>query len=286
MDERATTLPHPVLLRPPGWGTAADVDLSVVIPAYNEAGRLPRTLDRIAAWAAELPLRVELVVVDDGSSDTTAAAAAVHPCGCGVIRLCANAGKGAAVRTGMLAARGRVIAFTDADLPYRLDALETAFATIDEGGADVVYGARDLLDSAMEVRRAAWRSIASSSFRMLTRILVSRRVRDTQCGLKAFSREAVRDIFPRVRTDGFAFDAEVILVARRLGLTPARVPVVLVNEAGSTVSLRRHAPQMLRDIVRARLRHARGAGPKSAVTPRCDVLRTADVRPSLPRRAA
>ena len=138
----------------------------------------------------------------------------------------------------------------------------------------------------MEVRRSAGRSFASSSFRMLTRLLVSRGVCDTQCGLKAFSREAVHEIFPRVKTEGFAFDAEVILVARRLGLAATRVPVVLVNEAGSTVSLRQHGPQMLRDLVRVRLRHARSAGPKTAAPARCDVIRTADVGFGRVRRAA
>jgi len=261
-------------------------DLSVVIPAYNEAGRLPEALDGLAAWVASLPWRVELIVVDDGSGDATAAAAAVHPCGCGVIRLVNNSGKGAAVRAGMLAARGRVVAFTDADLPYRMEALEHAYAMIDGGRADVVYGARDLLDSTMAVRRAAHRSLASFSFRLLTGMLISRQIRDTQCGLKAFSRRAAHEVFPRVHTDGFAFDAEAILVARRLGLVAARVPVVLVNEAGSTVSLRRHAPQMLRDIVRSKLRHARAPGPKSAAVPRYEVLRTADVGVHRSRRAA
>lgn len=263
-----------------------DFDLSIVIPAYNEAGRLPGALDGLADWVDSLPWQVEVIVVDDGSADATAAAAAVHPSGCGVIRLVENAGKGAAVRAGMLEARGRVVAFTDADLPYRMQALERAFSLIDEGRADVVCGARDLVDSALAVRRAAHRSLASLSFRMLTGMLISRQIRDTQCGLKAFSRSAAHEIFSRVHTDGFAFDAEAILVAHRLGLVAARVPVVLVNEAGSTVSLRRHAPQMLRDIMRSTLRHAQAAGPRSAPLPRYEVLRTADGGFSRSRRAA
>lgn len=286
MDSLATILPHPGLQRTVSPSPSTGVDLSVVIPAYNEVGRLPRALDRLAAWAATLPLDVELLIVDDGSSDTTAAAAAAHPCGCGVLRLRRNSGKGAAVRAGVLAAAGRVIAFTDADLPYRMDAVEDAFATIDAGAADVAYGARDLPTSAMTVRRTARRSLASTSFRMLMGALVSRQVRDTQCGLKAFSRRAAHDIFPRLHTDGFAFDAELILVAHRLGLVAARLPVTLVNEAGSTVSLRRHAPQMLRDVFRARLRHARAAGPKSAVIPPYDVLRRPDIGRDRRRRAA
>lgn len=269
-----------------GSRSGADaIDLSVVIPAYNEATRLPEALWRLAAWIAALPWRIEVVVVDDGSADGTAESAAIHPCGCGVIRLRHNSGKGAAVRTGMLAARGRVVAFTDADLPYRMDALERAFAAIDRGDADAVFGGRDLDGSSMAVRRAAHRTLASTAFRLVTRLLVSRQVRDTQCGLKAFSRRAAEEIFARVHTAGFAFDAEAILVAHRLGLVTDRVPVVLLSEAGSTVSLRRHALPMLRDILRARLRHARTAGPKSAAVPPHEVLRTAVVSEPM-RRAA
>lgn len=262
------------------------VDLSIVIPAHDEARRLPWALDRLAAWMTSLQIRVETIVVDDGSRDLTAAVAATHPCGCGVLRLPVNAGKGAAVRTGMLAARGRVVAFTDADLPYRMDALERAFALIETGRADVVYGARNLDGANTTVRRALHRSMASAVFRAVATILISRDMCDTQCGLKAFSRQAVHDIFPRVRTDGFAFDAEAILVARRLGLVAARVPVVLVSDAGSTVSVMREGPRMSRDILRAALRHARSAGPKSVVVPHHDVLRTADISSDRPRRAA
>lgn len=255
-------------------GTAGAFDLSLVIPAYNEAERLPLALDRLSTWMAWAPFRVEPIVVDDGSSDATAAAAVAHRSGCGVIRLRRNSGKGAAVRVGVLHGRGRVVAFTDADLPYRMEAVERAFALIDEGAADMVVGARDLEQSAMQVHRPWQRTIASSLFRAITHMLVSREVHDTQCGLKVFSRQAAADVFPRVHTNGFAFDAEAILVARRLGLVAARVPVVLVHEAGSTVSLRRHGPQMLRDIVRSRRRHARGVGPASAEIPDYDVLRT------------
>lgn len=264
----------------------AAFDLSLVIPAYNEARRLPLALDRLAAWLPRLPFAVEPIVVDDGSRDATAMQAAAHPCGCGVIRLRGNAGKGGAVRAGILEARGRVVAFTDADLPYRMEAVERAYALIEAGAADVVCGARDLRGSAMHVRRSWRRAAASSLFRAMTGVLVSREIRDTQCGLKAFSRRAAREIFPRVHTNGFAFDAEAILVARRLGFASARVPVELVNEAGSTVSLRRHAPQMLRDILLANLRHAGQAGPMSATPPGYDVLRRADARRDRLRRAA
>jgi len=282
----ATTIPHtlpfPGVDQPSHGGQ--EFDLTVVVPAYNEVSRLPRTLDGLAGWTTARNLCVEVLVVDDGSRDATAEVAARHPCGCGVIRLTANGGKGAAVRTGMLAGRGAVVAFTDADLPYRLDALEEAHALIAEGTADVVYGGRDLDESTEAVTRTRSRSLASVCYRRFVSRLVSRDVPDTQCGLKAYSHVAARDVFRRVQTTGFAFDAEAIFIARRLGLTSARVPVVLVNEAGSTVSLRRHAPAMVRDVVRARLRHWREAGPPSANIPPHEILRRAGV--PLPQRRA
>jgi dolichyl-phosphate beta-glucosyltransferase len=286
VEYAATILPLPAFPAGRGSREPAAFDLSVVIPAYNEVRRLPATLDRLSTWTAALPWQVELIVVDDGSGDATVDLAVDHPCRCGVIRLLRNAGKGAAVRAGMLEARGRVVAFTDADLPYRMEALEHAYDSIEAGRAEVVYGARDLPESAAMVRRAAHRSLASAAYRLLMGMVISRQVRDTQCGLKAFSRHAAREVFQRVHTDGFAFDAEAILVARRLGLATALVPVVLVNEAGSTVSLRRHAPRMLRDIVRSKLRHARGAGPRLTAMPDYEVLRTAVPGVDRIRRAA
>lgn len=283
----AATLPHTILF--PGLDRPTRVfpefGLTVVVPAYNEVARLPRTLDGLAAWASSREFSVEILVVDDGSRDATAEVAAQHPCGCGVIRLVANSGKGAAVRTGMLQGRGAVVAFTDADLPYRLDALEEAHDLIAGGTADIVYGGRDLAESAEAVSRARSRSLASVCYRRFASRLVSRDVPDTQCGLKAYSHSAAREVFGRVQTDGFAFDAEAIFVARRLGLTSARVPVVLVNEAGSTVSLRRHAAAMVRDVVKARFRHWHEAGPPTACPSAHEVVRSA-IAPAPQRRQA
>jgi len=241
--------------------------LTVVLPAYNEAARLPQTLTLLSEWADSLPFEVEILVVDDGSDDATAKEAALHPVGCTVVRLNHNAGKGAAVRTGMLLARKDIVAFTDADLPYRLDALRRAHDMIANRKADIVYGSRDLPDSHAVVRRETSRRIASYIFRGITRVMVSGNISDTQCGLKVYSRSAARAVFCRVHTNGFAFDAEAILVARNLHLRSASMAITLINEAGSTVSLQRHAPTMLRDLLKARLRHGRGVSDKNAPNP-------------------
>ncbi|MEI7781366.1 MAG: glycosyltransferase [Planctomycetota bacterium] len=247
--------------------------LTVILPAFNERLRLPRTLTLLSEWARSQPFEVEILVVDDGSDDATAAMAASHQADCRVIRLHRNSGKGAAVRLGMLAAEGDIVAFTDSDLPYRLESLSEAHAMIAGREAEVVYGARDLPDSKDVSGRNASRALASACFRKITSILVPCGVLDTQCGLKVYSANAARAVFSRVHTDGFAFDAEAILVAHKLGIGTAKVAVTLVNEAGSTVSLRRHAPAMLRDLLLARLRHGWEAGPAGAAVPDFDTLR-------------
>jgi len=285
MRPRNTT--NPPILAFPRTAAAAQpgFDLTVVVPAYNEAVRLPRALDGLAAWCIAQERSIEVLVVDDGSTDATASAAAAHPLGCGVLRLRRNSGKGAAVRTGMLVGQGRVIAFTDADLPYDLAALHWGCDVIDAGIASIVYGDRTIAGSEQSVSRSAARSVASRCFRAISRRLVSLDVGDTQCGLKVFRRDAAREVFHRVWTDGFAFDAEAILVARRLGYSAIGVPVRLVNEAGSTVSLRRHAPAMLRDMVAARIRHGHSAGPPNVPVPAHETLQVAVPR-SLPARRA
>lgn len=150
----------------------------------------------------------------------------------------------------MRAARGRVVAFTDADLPYELEALRTGYEWIEAGRCEVVFGARDIAGSATRVPRRPLRSVASLLFRCLTKRLISRQVTDTQCGLKVFSGRAARAIFRRTMVDGFAFDAEVVWLCHRLGFVWRRVPVTLVNEYGSTLSVPRHAWRMLADVLR------------------------------------
>ena len=149
----------------------------------------------------------------------------------------------------MLRATGRVMAFTDADLPFELESLREAYHLVRARQCQVVFGARDLAESTHRARRKLSRTLATWLFRELVKRLISSEVTDTQCGLKAFSRRAAQEIFSRLTLDGFAFDAEVVFLAERLGLVCQRIPVNLVREYGSTLSLRRHTLPMLRDIV-------------------------------------
>ena len=245
LPQSAATGPHPGGVMLAG---NVDHDLSLVIPAHNEAQRLPATLaaalDILDGWG----LDYRILVVDDGSTDGTPDIASQFGPRVSVARQI-NRGKGAAVRRGMLSASGRVVAFTDADLPYDLSALRQAYQRIAAGEVQVVFGARSLDASESTVPRRFLRGLASTVFRRIRCCILPGSVADTQCGLKAFSREAAHILFARAVVNGFAFDAEVVYLTQRLGISFACQPVVLVNEEGSSVSLRRHAMPMLRDIL-------------------------------------
>ena len=266
---------------PTRFFSPADHDLTIIVPAYNEESRLPATLDGLASYCNRWGVDYRVLVVDDGSRDGTARLTEGRDKHFATISQ-ANAGKGAAVRNGMLRATGRVIAFTDADLPYDLDGIRAAYDAIQRRQCDVVFGARDIEESAVLAPRRFLRTLATLVFRSIVAQLVSRQVTDTQCGLKVFSRRAALEIFSRTSIDGFAFDAEVVFLTHRLRLPFRRIPVTLINEYGSTISLTRHALPMLLDVIGLRWRALRGEydldHPVTATTtaaPAADQTRTA-----------
>ena len=249
-DVAALTLPHP---------GQADHEFSLVIPAYNEENRLPWTLGEVRRFLDASGIDYRVLVADDGSTDRTATLAGAMGPRFSTVSLPQNRGKGAAVRNAMLRASGRVVAFTDADLPFDLGALRDGFERIRAGHCQVVFGARDIRESLNLAPRHLTRRLASFAFRKIVSRLVSREVTDTQCGLKLFSRRAALEIFSRATLDGFAFDAEVVLLTHLLKIPFHRVPVTLVNEYNSTLRLWRHALPMLLDVlwIRARARQCR-----------------------------
>ncbi len=242
----------------PLWVAPADHDLTVIIPAYNEARRLPWTLAHLASFLHDWGVDYRVLVADDGSSDGTAAMTRALGPRFATLRIVPQGGKGRAVRTAMLQATGRVLAFTDADLPFRLTALRQGYDWICRGQCRVVFGARDIAGAEHLAHRRLARRLATFLFRQIVSRLVSRQVTDTQCGLKLFERRAALEIFGRATIDGFAFDAELVMLTHRLGLPFRRVAVSLVNEFSSTLSLRRNALPMLRDVVQLRLRERAG----------------------------
>jgi dolichyl-phosphate beta-glucosyltransferase len=231
--------------------------LSIVLPCYDEAERLPGTL---AAYLAHFPpgrAEVELLVVDDGSRDGTSAVAdriaATDP-RVRVVRTSANHGKGYAVRTGVQAAQGELVAFTDADGSYGPEQLERVVAALER--APVAIGARLGTDAGAG---PPLRRLASRVFNRVMRGLLGLPFSDTQCGLKGFRRGAAEAVFGRARVDGFAFDAEVLLLARRLAIEVVEVPVRAEARQGSKVRLGGDALAMLADVWRVRRAAARGA---------------------------
>jgi len=228
--------------------------VSIVIPAYNEARRLPATL---AGWRDFLNAQAfawEILVVDDGSADATSNVAAAA--GARVIRLNPNEGKGGAVRAGVLAASGEFIAYADADMNVAPAHLREALGRLEDGRADLVAGRRDLAEYAMA--EGPIRLLAGGLVQATRRVVVMSAIRDTQCGFKVFRRELGRAIFTRTRVRSFAFDIEVLFLARKLGARIVELPVSTTYHAESSFSVRRHLPLFLQDIVRIRLNDMRG----------------------------
>ncbi len=236
--------PHDIQVCP------ADHDLTVIIPAFNEEKRLPWTLDQLSAFLDDWAVDYRVLVADDGSTDRTAALTGGLGPRFSTLRLRNHCGKGRAVKTAMLSATGRVLAFTDADLPFDLAALRQGYDILSGGNCQVVFGARDLAGSRHLAPRHWSREMATRVFRAIVKTLISRQITDTQCGLKLFTRQAALDIFSRVNIDGFAFDAEVVFLTHRLGLAFQRIPVTLINDYASTLSLRRNALPMLAEVLR------------------------------------
>jgi glycosyltransferase involved in cell wall biosynthesis len=235
---------------------AGAASLSIVLPCLDEADRLPGTLAAYLAYFPPGRAEVELIVVDDGSTDGTSAIAdqiaAADP-RVRVVRTPRNHGKGYAVRVGVQAAQGELVVFTDADGSYGPDQLERVVAALDR--APVAIGARL---GAQPGAGSLLRRLASPVFNRVMRLVLGLPFSDTQCGLKGFRRGAAEAVFRRARVDGFAFDAEALLVARRLRLEVVEVPVTAEERQGSKVRLRGDALRMLADVWKVRRAAASG----------------------------
>jgi glycosyltransferase involved in cell wall biosynthesis len=223
------------------------VKCSVVIPAYNEARRLPTTLAGWTTFLAGQTFESELIVVDDGSADDTAAVAATFA---RVISYRPNRGKGGAVRAGVLAAEGDVIAYVDADMNIAPVHLESALSLIDDG-ADLVTGRRNLSEYA--AAEGPIRLLAGGLVQLARRVLVMSTIQDTQCGFKVFRRDMAHAVFRKTHINSFAFDIEVLFVARRMGARIVEMPVATTYRGESTFNVRKHLPRFLRDILQIRL---------------------------------
>ena len=218
--------------------------LSVVIPAYNEERRLPASLDRIFAYASRSPVPIlEVLVVDDGSSDGTAAlvesgvASGKYPPILRLVKYAGNRGKGYAVREGMNQAKGDWILSTDADLSSPIEEVEKLLAAARANQAAVLFGSRAVDRSLVRTRQPFFREYSGRAFNLAMRAATGLPFLDTQCGFKLFRADAAREIFPRQMEDGFSFDVEDLVIARARGLKMVEVPVVWADVEGTKVSL-------------------------------------------------
>ncbi len=240
--------------------------LSLVIPVYNGAQRLPESLGTVAAFLEEQLYQSELIVVDDHSSDSTERIidefVATRPC-TKVIRNDRNEGKGASVRRGMLAARGRHRIFTDADLAYPPSEINKILREL-ERGTDVAIACRVLPESRYVMSPAFFqylytRHLMSRAFNLAVRALLLRDVIDSQAGLKGFSAAAAETVFPRVTIPRFGFDVEALFIAQKHGLAVREMAVNFrYDEEPTTVKFARAGARMIVDLARVRINDWRG----------------------------
>ena len=232
--------------------------LSIVIPAYNEEARIAQTLDTVAAYAGSQDYSWEVVVADDGSVDGTAALVETAAREHGEIRLVRlpHGGKGWAVRQGMLQAQGEYRFMCDADLSMSIDQL-ARFLPPALDGYDVAAGSRTMA-GARRIGEPARRKLTAKGFNLLVRMLAPCGVSDTQCGFKCFTAAAAQRLFSLQKLDGFAFDVELLYLARKLGLRIIEVPIEWHHSPESKVRLVRDSTRMGRDMLRVRWDLVRG----------------------------
>jgi len=229
---------------------AAPLELSLVIPAFNQRARTAKSAQDALRWLSDrFPERSELILVDDGSrSEETLTTADISP-DVVLVRHARNLGKGGAIRSGVARARGSYVVFTDSDLPFSLEPIETTLAIL-RAGADVVIGDRLHPESSATAPVGPLRRLSSTVYTWLVNHALGLDYADTQCGYKGYRAAAAHELFGRLRVTSFAFDAELLLRAQAAGMRVARQPVRLVHNEDSSVSLRRHAPGMLWDVAR------------------------------------
>ncbi len=225
-------------------------ELSIVIPAFNEAQRIERTLDRVLDTIAAKGWSAEVLVVDDGSTDETTAIVqrymSRHP-GLFLIKNPGNRGKGYSVRNGLLQAVGDYVMFTDADLSAPMEEAERLVAAL-RSGADVAIGSRWLDRSRQTLHQPIYRRFFGRCFNAVTRMVMNLPYADTQCGFKAFRRAAAQVIFRLQRVERWGFDPEILFIARRLGFKVQEVAVSWGHDERSKMSYLRDGAKMLEEM--------------------------------------
>lgn len=235
-------------------------DLSIVIPAYNESARIEKALERVLACVAERSWNAEVLVVDDGSTDATASIVRrwmdTHS-NLQLIQNDGNRGKGFSVRNGLLQAVGHIVMFTDADLSSPIEEAERLFAAIEEG-ADVAIGSRWLEKQRQTIHQPLYRRFFGRCFNWVTRKIMGLPYKDTQCGFKAFRREAAQTICRLQTIERWGFDPEILFIARKLKYKVVEVPVTWGHDERSRMSYLKDGVKMLEEMAQIRSNSLRG----------------------------
>jgi dolichyl-phosphate beta-glucosyltransferase len=233
----------------------SELELSVVVPCFNEEQRLPSTIEKIERFLDARKTAYELILVDDGSADGTRKvmdAAAARNQAIRVEALAQNRGKGRALATGVAAARGRRVLVTDADLSTPIEELPKLEAAVD-AGAGVAIASRAVKGSRVEVAQPIYRVLMGKVFNLIVQVVLLPGLWDTQCGFKLFRADIAHPVFAALTTDGFGYDPEVLYRAKKSGVRIAEVPVVWRNSAPTKVMAIRSSLDMFEHVVRVRL---------------------------------
>ncbi|HEY0162584.1 MAG TPA: dolichyl-phosphate beta-glucosyltransferase [Edaphobacter sp.] len=238
----------------------AHPELSIVIPAYNEGARIEHALERVMSCVAERGWDAEVLVVDDGSSDNTAAIVQrwmqTHP-RLHLVQNPGNRGKGYSVRNGLLQAAGEIVMFTDADLSAPMEEAERLIISLREG-ADVAIGSRWLDRARQTIHQPLYRQFFGRCFNWITRTVMGLPFKDTQCGFKAFRRDAAQVIFRLQTIERWGFDPEILFIAQKLGFVIREVPVTWGHDERSRISYLKDGMKMLEEMGRIRFNSLAG----------------------------
>ncbi|MFH1590249.1 MAG: dolichyl-phosphate beta-glucosyltransferase [archaeon] len=227
------------------------MDLSIVMPAYNEDKRIKKSLIDIIKHLNEKKIVYELIVVDDGSSDKTVEIVNGFQGNIRILKNKTNSGKGFSVRKGIENAKYDLVLFTDADLATPIEELDKMLKEM-ELGADIVIASRNLPKSNIVVKQPFYRQIMGKTFPFLVRLLLIPNIRDTQCGFKLFRTNIAKQIVKKQTIHGFSFDVEILFIARKLGFKIKEVPVKWIDKKGSKVNPLTDAFKMFMDLIRIR----------------------------------
>lgn len=242
---------------------------SIVVPCYNESARVGSSLDKIVSYTQARGWNAEILVVNDGSRDNTADVVSSFAKRHSNIRLIenpGNRGKGYSVKNGVLNAVGEVILFTDADLSSPIEESEKLFGAL-QAGADVALGSRWLRSELQTYRQPVYRQLLGRMFNLALRLILGLNFKDTQCGFKAFTRNAAQVVFPRQHIDRWGFDPEILYLARKFKLRTVEVPVAWAHDHRSKINPVLDGAKMLWEMLRVRANDAAGRYKNPSFTP-------------------